>query len=99
MDPSHQATSFSADEKIQFAPAVGLDVLLASYSMLEDLLLNARGGSGVHHVTSRYPAGMSPLPSVAGSSMGDSVASRSVYSLPTITETEGTNVFVGDVLE
>ena len=32
--------------------------------------------------------------------MGDSVASRSVYSLPTITETEGTSVIVsGDVVE
>ena len=32
--------------------------------------------------------------------MDDSVASRSVYSLPTITETEGTNVVgSGDVVE
>ena len=32
--------------------------------------------------------------------MGDSVASRLVYSLPTITDTEGTNFVVsGDVLE
>ena len=68
---------------------------LASYSMLVDLLLKARGGSGAHHVTSRYPAGKSPFPSVAGSSMGDSVASRSTYSLATNTETEGGDVIVG----
>ena len=47
-----------------------------------------------------YSAGMSLFPSLAGSSLGDSVASRSVFLLPTITETEGTNVIVsGDVLE
>ena len=68
---------------------------LASYSMLEDLLLKAKGGSRVHPVSSRYPAGQSPFPSVAGSSMGDSVASRSFYSLPTITEDGGADVIVG----
>ena len=95
LDPSHATTSFSANQMTQFARAVGLEVSLACYSMLEDLLLKARGGSGGHLVTSRYPAGRSPFPSVAGSSMGDSVASRSVYSLPTITETAGTDVIVG----
>ena len=57
--------------------------------MMEDLLLKARCGSGGYPVTSRYPSERSPFPSVAGSSMGDSVASRSAYSLPTITETDG----------
>ena len=95
LDPSHPTTSFIADEMIQFARAVGLEVSLASYSMLEDLLLKARGGSRVHPVSSRYPAGQSPFPSVAGSSMGDSVASRSAFSLPTITETGGTDLIVG----
>ncbi len=95
LDSSHPTTSFSADQMIQFARAVGLEVSLASYSMLEDLLLKARGGSRLHPVSSRYPAGQSPFPSVAGSSMGDSVASRSAYSLPTITETGGTDVIVG----
>ena len=68
---------------------------LASYIMLEDLLLKARSGSWGYQVTSRYPAGRSPFPSVAGSSMGDSVASLLPYSLPTITETEDTDVIVG----
>ena len=95
LDPSHPTTSFSADQLIQFARAVGLEVSLASYSMLEDLLLKARGGSRVHSVSSRYSAGQSPFPSVAGSSMGDSVASRSAYSLPTVTETGGTDLIVG----
>ena len=38
LDPSHPTTSFSPDQLIQFARAVGLEVSLASYSMLEDLL-------------------------------------------------------------
>ena len=80
LDPTHPTTSFSADQMIQFARAVRLEVSIASYSMLEDLLLKARGGNGAHPVTSRFPAGRSPFPSVASSSMGDSVVSRSVYS-------------------
>ena len=88
-------TSFSADQMIQFARAVELEVSLASYSMLEDLLLKARGGSEGYPVTSHYPVGMSPFPSVAGPSVGNSVASRSAFSLPSITETDGTDVIVG----
>ena len=95
LNPSHPTTSFTADQLIQFARAVGSEVSLASYSMLEDLLLKAIGGSRAQPVTFRYPSGQSPLPSVAGSSMGDSVASRLAYSLPTITETEGMDVIVG----
>ena len=95
LDSSHPTTSFSADQMIQFARAVGLEVSLASYSMLEDLLLKSRRGSGDCFGTSRYPAGKSPLPSVAGSSMGDSVASRSFCSLPTITEDDGADVVLG----
>ena len=64
---------------VHFARAVGLEVSLASYSILEDLLLKARGGSGAHPMTSLYLTGRSPFPSVAGSSMGESVASRSAY--------------------
>ena len=97
LDPSLPTTSFSADQIIQFPRAVGLEVSLASYSMQEDLLLKARRGSGAYPVTSRFSAGSSPFPSVAGSVMGDSVPSRSVFSLP---ETEGTNVIVsGDVVD
>ena len=85
---------------IQFARVVGLEVSLASNSMLQDLLLKARVGSGVHPKASRYPARRSPFPSVAGSSAGDSVASWSVYSLPTITETETSNLIIsGRALE
>ena len=100
LDPSHPTTSFSADQMIQFARAVGLEVSLASYSMLEDLLLRARRGSGDHFGPARYPAGRLSFPSAAGSSIGDSVASRSVYSMPTITEDGDANVIAsGDVPE
>ena len=84
LDATHQKTSFSADQMIQFARAAGLEVSLASFGMLEDLLLKANvigraGGGG--RASSR-----SAFSSCAGTSIGDSVASRSVFSLPTITE-------------
>ena len=84
LDATHQTTSFSADQMIQFARAVGLEVSLASFGMLEDLLVKANligrlGGGG-------KASSKSTFSSYAGTSVGDSVASRSVYSLPTITE-------------
>ena len=87
LDAAHQTTSFSADQMIQIARAVGLEVSLASFEMLEDLLLKAnligrRGGGG-------RASSKSAFSSCAGTSVGDSVASRSVYSLPTITESTG----------
>ena len=100
LDSSYPTTSFSATQKIQFARAIGLEVSLVSYSKLEDLLMKARVGSGGQPVTLRYPAGRSPFPSVAGSSMSICAASWSVNSLPSITPTEGINVVVsGDLLE
>ena len=95
LDPSHATTSFSSDQMIQFTGVVGPEVSLAAHKMLEDLLLKAKGGSGAHRMMSRYPAGRSLFPSVAGSSMGDSISSRSAYSLPTITEIEGEDVIEG----
>ena len=96
LDATHQTTSFSADQMIEFARAVGLEVSLASFGMLEDLLLKAnligRGGGGGGGKASIRSA----LSSCAGTSVGDSVASRSVYSLPTITEsTESEQVTMG----
>ena len=63
--------------------------------MLEDLLLKARGGGGFQSVGSRHSIGRSPFPSVAGSSWGDSIASRTNFSLPTVTETDVSNVVGG----
>ena len=74
---------------IQFARAVGLVVSLASFIMLENLLLKSRVGTGVQHVASRFP-------SVGWSTMVDSVAYRSVHSLPTIIKTDASNVVDGE---
>ena len=98
LDPSHPTTSFSADQTIQIARAVGLENSLASYGMLEDLLLKARVGGGFQPVGSRHSIGMYPFPSVAGSTWGDSIASRTNYSLPTVTETDVSNVAAGGEL-
>ena len=81
---------------IQFARVVELDVSLASYGLLEDLLLKARVGAGDQPAGSRYSIGRSPFPSVAGSSWGGSVASGTNYSLPTLTETDNSNVAAGE---
>ena len=94
-DPSHPTTSFSVYQLIQFARAVGLEVSLASYGMLEDLLLKARVGAGNQPVGSRRALWRSLFPSVAGSSWGDSVASRTNSSLSTVTETDDSNVVAG----
>ena len=83
---------------IQFARAVGLEVSLASYGMLEDLLLKARVDDGVQPSGSRHSLGRSSFPSVAGSSWGDSIASRTNYSLPTVTETDVSNILGGGEL-
>ena len=69
---------------IQFARAVGSKVSLASFEMLEDLLsktnLIGRGREGGKS-SSRLM-----YSSRAGTSVGDSEASHSVHSLPTITQ-------------
>ena len=95
LGPSHPTNSFSADQMIQFARAVGLEVSLASYGMLEDLLLKTRVGGGDQPVGWRFSIGKSPFPSVAGSSWGDSIVSRTYFSLPTVTETDVSNVVGG----
>ena len=53
IDPHQQNTGLNADQMIHFAGAVGLEVSLAAFAMLEDLLLKfnskrrrSYGGSG-----------------------------------------------------
>ena len=91
LDSGHSTTSFSADQKIQFARAVELEVSLASYGLLEDLLLKARVGGAGQPVASCHSIWTSPYPSVAGSGWGDSAASRTKYSLPISTEVHASN--------
>ena len=84
LDPHQQLTGLSSDQMIQFARAVGLEVSLATFGMLEDVLLKICGKPG-RNVGERG-SGRSVSRSGSGSTVVDSVASRSFYSLPTITE-------------
>ena len=59
---------------------------MTSNSMLDKLLLKARIGCVGQPVASRYSSERSPFPSVAESTMGDSVLLRWASSLPTIAE-------------
>ena len=84
LDPHQQLTGLSSDQMIQFARAVGLEVSLATFGMLEDVLFKIGGKPG-RNVGERG-SGRSVSRSGSRSTVVDSVASRSFYSLPTITE-------------
>ena len=83
MVAAHQTTSLTPDQMIQLTKAFGLEVPLASFGMLEDLLLKFRliaGKSGdVEKACEK-----SSFPGPAGIVTFKSVTSVSVYSLPTI---------------
>ena len=95
LDPYQQLTGLSSDQMIQFAEAVGLEVSLATFGMLEDVLLKIGGKTG------RNVGGtgneQSALCSRSGSTVMESVASRSFYSLPTITESFKSDRLAGDL--
>ena len=82
LDPHQQMTGMRSDQAIQFARAVGLEVSLATFGMLEDVLLKI-GGMTRRNVGDKG-SGLSPSFSRAGSTVVESVASRSFYDLPTI---------------
>ena len=83
LDPGLTTTSSSADHITHFARAVGLEVTLSSYGLLEDLLLRARrvGSPG-----GRVEIGRSPLPSPISSTVADSVPPQSKNSIPTLSD-------------
>ena len=78
-------TRFKADQMIQFARVVGLEVSLASFGMLEDLFLKAKVVRGRNGDVEKL-SGRSSFPGRAGTVVSESLASRSVYPLPTISE-------------
>ena len=84
LDPHQQLTGMSSDQMIQFARAVGLEVSLATFGMLEDVLLTIGGKAGRN--VGGKGSEQSALHSRSGSTVMESVDSRSFYSLPTITE-------------
>ena len=94
LDLHQQVTGMSSDQMIQFARAVGLEVSWATFGMLEDVLLKIGGKSGKS--VGEKGSGQSASLGRSGSTVMDSVASRSFYSLPTITESFDSDRLVGD---
>ena len=76
LDPGHASTSLSADHIIQFTRAVGYEVVLASYRLLESLLLLARG---VDSLGGREELGQFLFLSLIGSTVADSLASETYF--------------------
>ena len=95
LDPHQQVTGMNSDQMIQFARAVGLEVSLATFGMLEDVLLKIGGKTG-RNVGERG-SGQSVSHSRSGSTVMESVVSRSFYSLPTITESFDSDRLVGSL--
>ena len=97
LDPHQHMTGMSSDQMIQFAKAAGLEISLATFEMLEDILLNIGEKTGRN--VGDKGSGQSPSFSRAGSTVMESVASRSFYSLPTITESFGSDRSAGDLTQ
>ena len=95
LDPHQKLTGLSSDQMIQFARAVGLEVSLATFGMLEDVLLKIGKKTGRNF--GEKGSGRSVSLSRSGSTVMESVASRSFYSLPTITESFDSNRLAGDL--
>ena len=81
LDPGHTTTILTANQTLQFARPVSLEVTLVSQGLSEDLLFRSRrlGAPG-----SRGLPG-SPFPVAIGFFLGDSIASQSRFSLSTVT--------------
>ena len=90
LDPHQQS-----DQMIQFARAVGLEVSLATFGMLEDVLLKIGGKTGKN--VGEKGSGQSASLSWSRSTVMESVASHSFYSLPTITESFNSDRVAGDL--
>ena len=80
---------------IQFAKAIGLEVSLATFGMLEDVLLKIGGKTGRN--VGEKGSGKSVSLSRSGSTVMKSVDSRSFSSLPTITESFDSDRLAGDL--
>ena len=93
LNPHQQLTGLSSDQMIQFARATGLEVSLATFGNLEDVFLKTGGKTGRN--VGEKGSGQSVSLSRSGSTVMESVASRSFYSLPTITESFDSDQLVG----
>ena len=97
LDPHQQLTGMSSDKMIQFARAIGLEVSLATSGMLEDVLLKIGGKTG--RSIGERGSGRSASLGRSGSTVVESMASRSFYSLPTITESCDRDHLVADLTQ
>ena len=95
LDLHQQLTGMSSDQMIQFARAIGLEVSFATFGMLEDVLLKIGRKTGRN--VGEKGSGRSVSLSRSGSTVMESVASRSFYSLPTITESFDSDRLAGDL--
>ena len=95
LDPHQQVTGMCSNQMIKFARAIGLEVSLATFGMLEDVLLKICGKTGRN--VGEKGSGQSVSLSRSGSTVMESVASRSFYSLPTITESFDSDRVAGDL--
>ena len=95
LDPHQQLTVLSSDQMIQFAKAIGLEVSMATFGMVEDVFLKIGKKTGRN--VGEKGSGSSASLSRSGSTIMESVASRSFYSLPTITESFDKDRLAGDV--
>ena len=93
LDPQQQLTGLSSDQMIHFARAIGLQVSLATFGMLEDVFLKIGKKTGRN--VGDKGSGRSVSLSRSTSTVMESVASRSFYSLPTITESFDSDHLVG----
>ena len=94
LDPHQQLRGMSSDQMIQFARVVGSEVSSAIFGMLEDVLLKIGGKTGRN--VGDKGSGQSPSFSRAGSTVMESIASLSFHSLPTITESFGSDPSTSD---
>ena len=97
LNPHQQLTGKSSDQMIQFARAIGLEVSLATFGMLEDVLLKIGGNTG--RSVGERGSGQSAALGSSGSTVVESMALRSFYSLPTITESFDSDRLVGDLTQ
>ena len=95
LDPHQQLTGMSSDQLIQFARAIGLEVSLATFGMLEVVLFKIGRKTGRN--VGEKGSGKFVSLTRPGSTVMESVASRSFYSLPTITESSDSDRLAGDL--
>ena len=97
LHPHQRLTGMSSDQVIQFARAVGIGVSLVTFGMLEDVLLKI--GGKTERIVGDKGSGQSRSFSRSGSTVMESIDSRSFFPLPAITESSGSGPSAGDLAQ